>query len=540
MFKNKLRFLIIIGLLIIVGFVIRIYKVNIHPPLNVDEYSIGYNAYSIAQTNLDEWGVKLPLFFKAFGDFKSPLDIYFVAILFKFFGSNIDYLRIPSVIFGTLYIPVIYLLLTQLTKNKFFIFLGTFLMAFSNYGIFFSRTISASISQSFFIFLSITLFIYFLKKSHWLFLAGSILSLGISLYAYVSSWIIAPLLCIAYLLIVIAKKRLKLIILFVIFGIAFIPILRQYFIGGSKVRLTNVSYKGIVLEINEFRSHTKNDVVSKILHNKPIYYTYTFVNSYIKHFDMPLLAYGRETHNQDDPFFPILFFATFPFYFFGLFHLFKRYRNPVMIVLIIWILISPFPSAITDGGLNTKRFLSFLGSDIILIIIGLEYAHFNSRSFQGFILFFLIILQAFYLNYYYFYPYQKIAEAQLFLKANKIAQISSSSYNKYDYIVYTDELLGEPQIYPLLATFFPPKKYLSVKRYECHPWCYISPFDKFFYDNSLNNIINFLKENINTKQIIGYFSKAEIITLKKSMCFDILNGDFQSYFLVKFKTCQTY
>src|SRR5687768_14570660 len=54
----------------------------------VDESSIGYNAYLISQTGADEHGVRWPLFFKAFGEYKNPLYIYLLAAFYKVVGFS--------------------------------------------------------------------------------------------------------------------------------------------------------------------------------------------------------------------------------------------------------------------------------------------------------------------------------------------------------------------------------------------------------------------------------------------------------------------
>jgi len=53
-----------------------------------DESSIGYNAWSIAGSGRDEHGVEWPLYFRAFGEYKNPVYIYFVALLYKLVGFS--------------------------------------------------------------------------------------------------------------------------------------------------------------------------------------------------------------------------------------------------------------------------------------------------------------------------------------------------------------------------------------------------------------------------------------------------------------------
>ncbi|HEX5123416.1 MAG TPA: glycosyltransferase family 39 protein, partial [Rhodanobacteraceae bacterium] len=53
-----------------------------------DESSIGWNAWSIATTGHDEHGEAWPLYFRAFGEFKNPVYIYLLALVYKLLGFS--------------------------------------------------------------------------------------------------------------------------------------------------------------------------------------------------------------------------------------------------------------------------------------------------------------------------------------------------------------------------------------------------------------------------------------------------------------------
>jgi 4-amino-4-deoxy-L-arabinose transferase-like glycosyltransferase len=53
------------------------------PGFYLDESSIAYNAWTIAQHGVDEYGVRFPLYFTAFGEYKNPVYIYLLAGVFK-------------------------------------------------------------------------------------------------------------------------------------------------------------------------------------------------------------------------------------------------------------------------------------------------------------------------------------------------------------------------------------------------------------------------------------------------------------------------
>ncbi len=116
MLGMKKYVLLILGIIVALAFGLRIYKVTEIPPsLSWDEVSIGYNAYSILKTGRDEHGRFLPLdTFIAYGDYKPPLSIYFTVPFVAVFGLNELSVRLPSVLFGTATVFLIYFLVLEL------------------------------------------------------------------------------------------------------------------------------------------------------------------------------------------------------------------------------------------------------------------------------------------------------------------------------------------------------------------------------------------------------------------------------------------
>jgi hypothetical protein len=86
--------------------------------LYVDEASIGYNAILIATTGHDEHNCFWPLYFKAFGEYKNPIYIYTLALIYKFFGISAFGLRFTSFLFFFLFLVGIYILVTNVFRNN--------------------------------------------------------------------------------------------------------------------------------------------------------------------------------------------------------------------------------------------------------------------------------------------------------------------------------------------------------------------------------------------------------------------------------------
>jgi len=95
-----------------------LYQVPKNPPgFYIDESSISYNAYTIATTGQDEYGESWPLYFRAFGEYKNPVYIYLLAVLFRIFGPSIMVARLLSASLGILAIGLLLLLAFRLSRR---------------------------------------------------------------------------------------------------------------------------------------------------------------------------------------------------------------------------------------------------------------------------------------------------------------------------------------------------------------------------------------------------------------------------------------
>lgn len=115
--KSNIYHILLLGI-VIFAFVIRFYRVSEIPSgFFADEASIGYNAYTILTKGIDEYGVNYPLFFRAFGEYKNPVQIYATVPFIALFGLNEFSVRLVSVIFGVLSIFALYILTNEVFKK---------------------------------------------------------------------------------------------------------------------------------------------------------------------------------------------------------------------------------------------------------------------------------------------------------------------------------------------------------------------------------------------------------------------------------------
>lgn len=198
MFKKDIIWL---ALILVLAFSIRYYGITSSPNgLNIDEASIGYNAWSILTTGKDEHGDSLPIFFKAFGEYKLPIYIYSVALSQFILGSNDLSVRLPAVIYGVGSILFFYLLTRSLfidffTKKEARIgsLVGSFLFATSSWHIQFSRVGFEASAAIFFLIVGLYLFWEAKQQEKLKLLVLSFMSFALSLYSYNSARIVIPI-----------------------------------------------------------------------------------------------------------------------------------------------------------------------------------------------------------------------------------------------------------------------------------------------------------------------------------------------------------
>lgn len=324
------KFSFLIFAIVLVGFLIRLYKITSSPEgLYIDETSIGYNAFSIISTGRDEHGRFMPLFFEAFGEYKLPVYIYLVALTQLFFGPTDLSVRIPSLVFGTLSILLIYLFSKEIFRNfhekhiKSTIgVLACFLLAVSPWHFQFSRPgFEASVGLFFLIF-GLYLFIRGINETSKLSVSLSLICFVMTLYSYNSARIVFPLVLLLLFLMYFRnfefKSWVKIMIVPLILIIPFLNFSLSTE-GLARARQVSVFFQ---------KGTTLTDVLSNYSKNiSPIY----------------LFKEGDPTFNHLTPYrMSLLYLAEAPFFFFGLTYLIlSRSKNLLSIVVLFFISLIP-------------------------------------------------------------------------------------------------------------------------------------------------------------------------------------------------------
>ena len=203
--KNRYNLLLIF--IFLIGIFIRIFNIQNYPnALNVDESSVGYEAYSILNSGTDRNGNFLPVYLVAWGSGQNALLSYLIIPFIQLFGLNTLSIRLPMAIIGCISLFIFYFLLKEI-KDKKLAIIGLAFLAICPWHIMKSRWgLESNLFPDFILY-----FIYFLilglkyKKKYCYYI--SFIFAGLSAYSYATSFLFLPLFIIPLLILLIYKKK---------------------------------------------------------------------------------------------------------------------------------------------------------------------------------------------------------------------------------------------------------------------------------------------------------------------------------------------
>jgi len=482
-------------LITLLAFFLRINKVTFNPPsLNWDEVSIGYNAYSILKTGKDEWGVKFPLNFKSYGEYKLPVQIYASIPGIAIFGLNEFGVRITPVIYGTLTVLFLYFLAKKISGQKEIGLISAFLLAISPWHIQLTRASFESSFSVMWVVLGVWLFIKgFDNKKFWLW---SIIPFVISIYTYNAARVFVPIFIFTLSLVYKREvvKNIKIFLIGVgIFILLVSPIIGTFINGQASARLKLVSIMddpGFVQRINKARGNTNlPSPIPKLIHNKVTHFAYVFAGNYLSHFTPGFLFINGAGHKQQHvQEIGELYWIQAPFILLGIYFLFKT-KNPWRWLIVSWLLLVFIPVSVTvDSIPNALR--------TILAVV--PYEMFTAIGFWMMIKvvdnktvkWVLVLISMFALSwqsksylYNYYNVYPKLYSRDWQYGYKEAVGYIKAHYNEYNLIVVS-RTYGEPHMFTLFFLNWDPAKYQTdpnLDRFEANNWVWVLKFDKFYF-----------------------------------------------------------
>ena len=453
---KKMRNKVIFAFVLVIFLISRIYKIaDIPPSVYWDEASIGYNAYSIATDLKDEWGVTLPLHFRAFGEFKLPVYIYTVAVFVKAVGLNEYAIRLPAVMYSLGTLIAVYLLTRKITKKEWVAILASFILSFSPWLFIFSRT-GYEATAGLFFFLTGTYLFLLLDKNKYFILAAT-LSFILSFYSYNSFRILVPIwmvLLFAYKFREFTKSRKYVFVIAIslaLFLLSLIPVYRLYKYDSGGARFAEVQ------------------ITSKL----------DFIKNYFSHFDPNFLFLKGDTNPRSQiPGHGQLYLFEIPLILCGLIAIIKS-KKILYFLPLAALLIAPIPAALTKESPHALRALLAAPSFAMISALGAMFLREHLKKF-GMIIF-LVIIAAYYLSFESYmidfltkYPTETASDWQYEYKVIFANQKSGVVTDKY----------AQPYIFALYYLKYPPEKFREeVKLNPVNDWGFskVASFNGFIF-----------------------------------------------------------
>ena len=378
-FINSKYFLIII--LLLAG-IFRLWNIGSNPPgLTPDEAALGYNAYSILKTGRDEFGTKLPIIFKSFGDYKPGLYVYLDTPFVALMGLNEVSTRLPSAIAGIISVFLIYLIVRKLfTERRSLSTIAAFVAATNPWLIYFSRgaweaNVSVTLTLA-----GIYFFFKALKNSK--FLIPSAIFFGLTLIDYqgakLSTAIILLILIIVYWK-EFWKINIKYLVVSLLFGaLISIPIISSFFNGQTfRLNIFSIfSYHRPAAQVQLLLSENNEKIGSlsyNLFHTEGLNYVNAILGRYFNNFSGRFLFFEGDWANpiSNAPYQGVLLLADIIFLPLGIFLVFKNKPQKGHWIFILWLIFAPLSAALSRDDLNAVRDLNLVVPMIVFISFGI-------------------------------------------------------------------------------------------------------------------------------------------------------------------------
>lgn len=352
-----------------------------------DEAAIGYYAYSLSHFGMDEYGNKLPLYFKSIGDYKFPGYSYLATIPIAVFGLSVASTRLLSAISG---IGIVLIVMAWLNRDLMLIdrskrfWLIPLLVLSSPWFLVFSKTAREANLGLFFLISGIYILYdreQSMKKN---FLATIVLAMsGMTYPAYrLVGFLVLVLLAVLNYVeekFKFTKQQLFVILLgLALLGLSLDPRSRVR-AGGLIVSFENNEVQNTlqsqIWEMGMVSQGSQAGIVlSRVFDNKYVHLGLNLLGRYFQNFDPNYLFLKG---NPNLPWYNVigsgvLGFVFLPLIVFGLYGVIKHNKSRGFWIFILgWILISALPSTLTVETPNQIRGLSAWPAYLMLAVYGL-------------------------------------------------------------------------------------------------------------------------------------------------------------------------
>ncbi len=497
-------------LILVLGIFLRFWHLCETPKgFYLDEAALGYNAFSIMNTGRDEYGMKWPLLFRSFGDFKAPVYTYLLIPIYKLIGMNVWSTRFLSALTGVIIIWLSFWLIKNLSKNTRLGLIVSLLVAISPWQIIFSRTSYETNVSLMFLLIMIWSFYKSRKNKKWLVITA--LMAGLSFLTYHSERVITPLILLCLVIKerknIFKKENTVVLSLAVLVGLALVlPTVKLMTTPGFLSRLNSLSILsgeikkpwGFDENLNGGKNFVFNNSIELKLREFASLYTSYFSPRY-------LFGLGDPGPRSSYPDLAPFLYWQLPFWVVGLTWLWKKNKTKeekeLKFLTILMMVVSPIPAAITRDPFSSIRALPLSFPLIILIAMGGEIFLKKFKNLGKIILALLVIwsLGRIYLSVFKFNDYFRG-----YAWEEGIEEMVSQIKEK-DLPIVVDNARGEIYSQILFFTQADPKKY-QEENFEVTDKNYYTNMERI-KSKQINNIsvrsINWEKDIYKNQILVG-------------------------------------
>lgn len=455
-FINKLKenkSLILIILLILFGAFIRIALIDKIPnALNVDEVSAGYEAYSVLNYGIDRNGNFLPVHFVAWGSGQNVLYSYLMMPFILIFGLNVVSIRLPMALIGSLALFLFYKLIKNV-ENKKVAIIGLAFLAICPWHIMKSRWgLESNILPELILLSSFILIKYIKTKNNkLLYLFAGVL--GISTYAYGTSYFFVPVFLGISSIYLLYKKNIKIndaIKVILITSIIALPLIIFTIINTFNLSQINLSFMTIPrLTANRYQE------VSSVFSGD---FLKNSLNNFIESIKILLFQNDKLDWNALK-WYGICYVFSIPFMILGIFVNFRKNENNISKNIInIWFVSSLLLMFVCEPNINRINVVMF--PMIYYVVIGI------SKVIEKSVKILLVVLVLIYLysfiSFAIYYCNKDFDE--MFVFEGGLQEVIEYVDSK-DKKVYITNKIKEPYIYVLFYTKVSPVEFHKTVQY---------------------------------------------------------------------------
>jgi 4-amino-4-deoxy-L-arabinose transferase-like glycosyltransferase len=325
-----------------------------------DETSIGFNARALDRTLADQDGRTLPLFFRSFDDWKSPIPIYLVALSEPIFGVNPFAVRLPCALCALGMALALFFLLRELTRNDRLARWMALLSLLVPSIFFYARVLYSEVSCfPCFLAIAFVALLHFERHPSWRTGALAGAALGLCTYCYTTSRLLAPL------AVAVAAASLY-----------FAPTARRYlwaFVGAAAAM--GAPMLAFVLAHPHTLDRRFQENAAWAGHPAVIEVVWRMARSYFQHLASVdfLFRTGQHVdwHNAGEGLLPVWLFLPLSL---GLVSAWRRRQSAFVRFLLVFFFLSPIPVALTWQAdfPHTSRSLHFVVVAVVLAAMAVQ------------------------------------------------------------------------------------------------------------------------------------------------------------------------